>query len=110
MDSLKSSHPLPDDIIRQTADYMMASSAVYKDEGKRRSKLSPLLSKVLGVRIRTIVHDDKTTPDGVVEDGDDDLCLLLVEEDKNEFGDGGSDPSTQSGFSAGRSWAQSKVF
>jgi hypothetical protein len=37
------------------------------------------------------------------------LFLILLEEDKNELGDGGSDPSTQTGLSLGRAWAQAKV-
>jgi thiamine kinase-like enzyme len=35
--------------------------------------------------------------------------LLFLEEDKNELGDGGSDPSTQTGLSIARCWAQDKV-
>jgi len=36
------------------------------------------------------------------------LFLLFLEEDKNELGDGGSDPSTQNGLSTARCWAQDK--
>lgn len=57
------------------------------------------------------MNDDKTYADGVVElitEGR--HILLLLKEDKNEFRDGGSDPSTQAGLSAARHWAQSRVF
>jgi hypothetical protein len=54
-----------------------------------------------------ILNEDKTNPDGIVEKVDNlARWLLLLKEDKNEFGDGGSDPSTQGGLSAARSWAQ----
>jgi len=62
-----------------------------------------------------ILKADKTNSDGIVEllevAKDMARSLHLLEEDKNEYGDGGSDPSTQaaSGFSVGRCWAQSRV-
>ena len=37
------------------------------------------------------------------------VAAIGIEEDKNEFGDGGSDPSTQVGLSYGRFWAQTNV-
>jgi hypothetical protein len=110
LDDIKSSHDIPDDIILRTIEYMKAASAIYTSEDKRRAKLMPLLSLILNVDIQTILSEDKTNADGIVE-----LVkswgriLLLLEEDKNEFGDGGCDPSTQSGLSAGRCWAQSRV-
>jgi len=109
LDDIKSSGAIPDDTIRQTTDYMKASLAIYENEDERRNKLTPLLCDILGVDIQLIQNEDKTT-DGIVE-----LVtkgwrsLLLIKEDKNEFGEGGSDPSTQAGLSAGRSWAQNKV-
>ena len=89
---------------------MKSASAIYTSEDKCREKLMPLLSHILGVDKQSILNTDKTNADGIVE-----LmkswgrALLLLEEDKNEFGDGGSDPSTQAGLSAGRCWAQSRV-
>jgi hypothetical protein len=110
LDDIKSDYDIPDDIILRTVDYMKAASAIYTSEDKRRERLMPLLGLILDVDIQTVMSADKTNADGVVE-----LMkswgrvLLLLEEDKNEFGDGGSDPSTQSGLSAGRCWAQSRV-
>jgi hypothetical protein len=102
--------PVPDDIIRQTTEYMKAASAIYVTEAQRREKLTPLLCNILDVDIKMIQNADKTTPDGIVEVGKNNAySLLLLMEDKNEFGDGGSDPSTQAGLSAGRCWAQSRV-
>jgi len=34
--------------------------------------------------------------------------IMLLKEDKNEFGEGGSDTSTPTGLSLGRSWAQDR--
>jgi hypothetical protein len=112
LDDIKSSQDISDEMILRlgTIEYMKAASAIYASEDKRREKLMPLLSHILDVNIQTILNTDKTNADGIVE-----LLkswgrvLLLVEEDKNEFGDGGSDPSTQAVLSAGRCWAQSRV-
>ncbi len=110
LDIMKSDHPLPDDLIRATTEYMKAASAVYKSEEERREALTPLLRNVLGVNIQMVANADKTTPDGTVEMLIGLLLfLILLKEDKNEIGDGGSDPSTQAGFSLGRAWAQAKV-
>lgn len=112
LDDIKSSrdHDIPDDMILRTIEYMKAASAIYTSEDKRREKLMPLLSHILEFDIQTILNIDKTNADGIVELVK--SCgrvLLFLEEDKNEFGDGGSDPSTQAGLSAGRCWAQSRV-
>lgn len=111
LDDIRKEDDIPEDIIRKTTRYMKEASAIYPTEGKRRSELNPLLSDVLGVHIQAVVNDDKTCPDGIVEFpitmG---LASTLHEEDKNENGDGGSDPSTQVSFSYARGWAQSKVF
>jgi hypothetical protein len=111
LDNMKKDHvPVPDDIMHRTTEYMKAASAIYETESKRREKLTPLLCDILGVDIKMIMNADKTIPDGIVEVGKNNAhSLLLLMEDKNEFGDGGSDPSTQAGLSAGRCWAQSKV-
>ena len=105
LDGLKNSDALPDDIIVQTVEYMKAATAIYESEGKRRQVLSPLLCAILGFNIQTIQNADKTTPDGMVEVMTNMLhFIILVQEEKNEFGDGNSDPSTQAGLSVARSW------
>ena len=110
LDGLKSSDALPDDIIVQTVEYMRAATAIYESEGERRQVLTPLLCAILGFNIQTIQNADKTTPDGMVEVMTDMLhFIILFQGEKNEFGEGGSDPSTQAGLSVARSWVQSKV-
>jgi len=89
---------------------MKAASAMYESQAKRRVVLTPLLNRTLGVDTQMIWNEDNTNPDGIVEVGKNDTrSLLLLKEDKNEFRDGGSDPSTQAGLSAGRCWAQPRV-
>ena len=109
LDDIRSGCVVPDNIIRKTVEYMRATSGIFASETVRRIELSPLLCDILGVNIQTIQNDDKTTADGTAKSGtkaEDMSFSCLFEEDINEIGDGGSDPSTQAGLSAVRSWAQ----
>ena len=112
LDDIKKDCDIPDNIIRKTVEYMKATSGIFASETVRRIELSPLLCDILGVNIQTIQNDDKTTADGTAKSGtkaEDMSFSYLFQEDKNEIGDGGSDPSTQAGLSAVRSWAQKEV-
>ena len=110
MNDIKSGGVVPDNIIRKTVEYMRATSGIFASETVRRIELSPLLCDILGVNIQTIQNNDKTTADGTAKSGTEDMSFsCLFEEDINEIGDGGSDPSTQAGLSAARSWAQKEV-
>ena len=110
LDDVKSNHALPDNLVRQTTECMKAATAIYESELERRKVLTPLLCAILEVNIQTILNEDKTNPDGIVEVMINGLLFMIfLQEDKNEFGDGGSDPSTQAGLSAGRCWAQPRV-
>ena len=103
---------VPKEIIRSATQYMQAASGNYHDELVRRGTLTPILGRVLHFKIPTVENDDGTKPDGIVEAegrATEDMFLCLLKEDKNEFGDGHSDPSTQAGLSAARSWVQHKV-
>jgi hypothetical protein len=100
---------IPDDIILQTTKYMIAASAVYESETVRYRALTPLLSDIIDMTLKPMTNEDHTSPDAGVEKGDKASYLLSIKENKNEFGDGHSDPSTQAGLSAGRSWAQPRV-
>ena len=100
----------PDDIVRKTTDYMTAASAIYGSEQERRNVLTPLLCTILDVNIQAILNEDRTNADSIVEVANGTLIsLIFLQELKNEFGDGGSDPSTQTGLSVGRCWAQPRV-
>jgi hypothetical protein len=101
---------IPKEVIRDTTEYMQAASATYQDERTHRMKLTPILKRVLNANIQGIENNDRTKADGTVEGiKDQNGFLLALKEDKNEFGAGGSDPTTQAGLSAARSWAQLNV-
>ncbi|KAF8330247.1 hypothetical protein F5887DRAFT_1287342 [Amanita rubescens] len=93
LDDMKSNHALPGDLIRQTIEYMKAATAIYASEEKRREELTPLLSDILDVNFAEVMKNTLH-------------FMIFLQEDKNEFGYGGSDPSTRAGLSAIRYWAQ----
>ncbi len=99
LDGMKSNHALPDNIVRQTVEYMKAATTVYESEEKRRQVLTPLLCAILDVNVQTMLNEDKTNPDGIAEA----VKHFMI------FLHGGSDPSTQAGLTAGRCWAQPRV-
>jgi hypothetical protein len=96
LDDMKSNHALPGDLIRQTIEYMKATSAIYKSEEERREELTPLLSDIFDVNYVEVMKNALH-------------LMIFLQEGKNEFGYGGSDPSTRAGLSAIRYWAQPKV-
>ncbi|KAF8322894.1 uncharacterized protein EI90DRAFT_3130658 [Cantharellus anzutake] len=99
-DMEKRDAPLDDIIIPETVEYMKAATAIYKNEKKCREVLGPLLCNIVQVNMQTIQNYDKTTPDGIVElETHGSPFIILLQEDKNEFRDGGSNPSTQAGLS-----------
>ena len=86
---------------------------MYENEEARKRAIEPHLRRILATAISSVANADKTSPDGMV------LITLagkfyeavatLINEYKNEIGDGGCDPSTQAGLSAVRFWVQSEV-
>jgi hypothetical protein len=108
LDDVEAVDHIPDETIRHTLDYMQAASAIYASEAVPRNALTPLLHNVLGADIQ-MISNDMTNPDGIVELLANPGRIMLLKEDKNEFGEGGSDPSTQTGLSLGRCWAQDRV-
>ena len=105
---------IPVETIRWTAKYMQATSGHYTHERSRRDTLVPILSGVIGFNIQVVENPDRTKANGIVEGYTQDrlqhsVFLCMLKEDKKEFGDGGSDPSTQAGLSAARAWVQPRV-
>ena len=86
--------------------YMKAASGIFDDENIRWARLIRYFAI-------SLMSTYQNQPHGVVESSTKAgrLCFLfLVKGDGNEFGDGtGSDPSTQAGLSAVRSWVQHEV-
>jgi len=103
---------VPAEVVRATTRFMGKASGIYKNEDTRRSAIRPELLDVISVGMEKIINLDSTSADGMVVTqalmiGE--VAAIGIEEDKNEFGDGGSDPSTQAGLSYGRFWAQTNV-
>jgi hypothetical protein len=113
LDDLSNNSHAPPKIAKATVSYMKAASAIYDDEATRRQYLQPRLCELLAITLSSVANADKTSPDGMfLVNPTSDLrksALVLLEEDKNELGDGGCDPSTQAGLSAVRFWVQHKV-
>ena len=111
LDSVESKPALSNDIIHQTVEYMKATSVIHESEETCQRVLTPVLCAILDVNIQMILNEDKTNLDGIVEARKNMLhFLIFLQEDKNEFGDGSSDPSMQAGLSAGHCWVQSRVW
>ncbi|KAH7886464.1 hypothetical protein F5I97DRAFT_1928318 [Phlebopus sp. FC_14] len=98
----------PPDFIRNVRELSTGFAAIYHSEELRSDHLQPLLEKVLDRHIFVTQNRDRTTPDGQIfsQRG---TIPLMIEEEKNEFGDGGSDPSTQVSFSFLRVYSQAKA-
>jgi len=67
LDNIKSTDPIPNNIMCQTTEYMKVASTIYDSKWKHVTVLTPILCKILGVNIQCIVLSDKTNPDGIVE-------------------------------------------
>jgi hypothetical protein len=116
LDDLENKSSVPVEVSRMTVRYMRAASGIYNSEEARRRAVEDPFGHIIGVPIARIVNSDKTSSDGVMEvqlsfdaQGILELAALVLKEDKREFGDGGSDPSTQCGLSIARYWAQYEV-
>jgi hypothetical protein len=113
MDDLSSNSPIPPEISKATINYMKAASAIYEGEEIGKDILLPLLSRILGTALSTVVNSDKTHSDGVVlitlAEKICEAVISLLLERKNEFGNGSCDPSIQAGLSAIRFWVRPEV-
>jgi hypothetical protein len=113
LDDLSRDLPVPPGIAKATIGYMRAASAIYDNEANRRHALEPYLHRILTLTMSTVLNADRTSPDGmflISLSGDIyETVMALLREDKNEFGDGGCDPSTQAGLSTVRFWVQDAV-
>jgi hypothetical protein len=113
LDDLPNDLPVPPEIAKATVGYMRALSAIYDNEAKRRAVLEPYLGRILGSGMGTVVNADGTWPDGALSITlTEEICetvVSLLKEEKNNFGDGGCDPSTQVGLPMARFWAQDQV-
>ncbi|KAG9312767.1 hypothetical protein JVU11DRAFT_7204 [Chiua virens] len=103
-------YDVPDSVVREVRDLMAEFSLIFTKENARQSHLKSLLSAAINYPLTSENNSDKTLPDFVVRSS----CgasptYLVVGEEKNEFGDGGSDPSAQAAFSFMRTVSQHEV-
>ena len=103
---------VPTQVVQATAHFMCEASGIYTNKGMQRSAIHAKLLNVLSVGMEKIINLDSTSADGMVVTqalmmGE--VAAVSIEEDKNKFGNGGSDPSIQAGLSYGQFWAQSNV-
>ena len=103
-------YEVPRESLLLTRDLMLQATGIYKNKHERRQNLRSLLEKILAQRIDHERNQDGTEPDGVVthRSGSSKSFLLIIQE-KNEFGDADSDPSTQAEFSYLRAHKQQEV-
>lgn len=99
-----SNYIVPPEFIRNVVGFMARCALIYPSEASRQGDLKSRLAGVLcRPLISTINHNgtqDGTRPDFQVLGSVGSHSLhLVVGEEKNEFGDGGSDPLTRVGLS-----------
>ncbi|KAG2061139.1 hypothetical protein BDR06DRAFT_1002309 [Suillus hirtellus] len=94
-------YEVPIDILCATPTLMAEFATVYSEEDDRRSNIVSLLDNVLGHRfVKEQIRGGKCIPDGVVYAFHNKIPIcLIVDEEKDQFGGGGSDPSVQASFS-----------
>jgi hypothetical protein len=103
-------YDVPNDVVHDVRDLMTQFALIYDKEDHRRSHLQSSLTKVINYPLASVDNADKTKPDLVAMGQCGNLqTYLVVAEDKNEFGDGGSDPSVQAAFSFQRIFCQEEV-
>jgi hypothetical protein len=92
---------VPDETLRDIQELMTKFAAIHASENDRRQNVASLLEKVIQhLLLHTKSRRGKCIPDAVaVYSHNHNQIHLIVVEEKNEFGDGGSDPSVQASFS-----------
>lgn len=92
---------VPDEVLRDIQNLMPTFAAIHPSGNDRKVNLTPLLEKVIQ---QTLLYT-KSRHGGYIHDAvavhvhDHIPIHLVVVEEKNEVGDGGSDPSVQASFS-----------
>jgi hypothetical protein len=105
-----STYNVPPDFVSKVVKFMYNIALIYSSEVDRRDAIGPYLEKVIGRPLTIMNNADRTTPDfAVLSSVDHHPLYLVVGEEKNELGNGGSDPSTQAALSYSRICSQVKV-
>jgi len=101
----------PDEVdLSFVSELMPLVSKIPPSEENALKKLLPLLGRLLGRHVGSVISTRKRTPDGMVlKTIDDHIVPLLTIEYKRAFGEGGCDPSTQASFSVREFLASDQV-
>ena len=103
-------YDVPDDFVLHVRDLVVQFALIYPNEDARQHDLRPFVQKAIGRPLVVVNNSDRTVPDVAVLSSCGELTVyLVIGEEKNEFGDGGSDPSTQAAFSFLRMLSQKEV-
>jgi hypothetical protein len=104
---------IPNDVLEATVAFMRNASAIYHKEEDRREGVLVHLEDALQFPFTRVINHDATSPDNIIliplRGNIKETAAVLLNEDKRDFGDGGSDPSTQASLSMVRFWAQQNV-
>ncbi|KAJ7241717.1 hypothetical protein B0H12DRAFT_42281 [Mycena haematopus] len=99
---------VPEDIVRDTASLMRASSAIQVSEQPRTQNTRTCLAKILKQAFFQVVNLDRTSSDHIalcVDTVVHETAAAVIVEEKSELGAGGSEPSVQGSFSYMNFWA-----
>ncbi|KAG1834019.1 hypothetical protein DFJ58DRAFT_735930 [Suillus subalutaceus] len=94
-------YAVPDETLRDIQKLMTKFAAIHASEDDRQQNVTSLLEKVIQQPLLHVKsRRGKCIPDAVALYPHKNIPIhLMVVEEKNEFGDGGSDPSVQASFS-----------
>ncbi|KAH0826462.1 hypothetical protein J3R83DRAFT_5462 [Lanmaoa asiatica] len=102
-----SEYRVPTRFILNVRDLVHQFGLIHTSERARRDHLKSLIENVIGFQITSASNRDLTSPDtSVLASSNGTTLYLVVGEEKNEFGDASSDPSTQATFSFLRIFCQ----
>ena len=102
---------VPHEFLCSVQRVVRSFAIIHEDDAKRRGRIQPIIGNIIDRSIYHVQNPDKTTSYGVVQGpwiGIEKTYLVVIEE-KNELGDGGSDPSNQGSFSFQRISCQDTV-
>lgn len=101
---------VPKGAMRDVRELMTRFAAIHHTEADRTKHLRTLCSKIIGRPMVAGETREGVVPDAVVTSSEShNLLYLIIGEEKNEFGDGGSDPSVQASFSFQRIMRREQV-
>ncbi len=102
---------IPHETLRATARFMASASGIYETEELRRSAVLPHLSAALTIGMTKTVNLDLISPDGpvIATPIGAHTATIMLDEQKRDIGEGGSDPSIQVGLSMIQCWVQDNV-